>query len=209
LKPKFSTIADWDTAYREGTPPWDASQPHAELIRVIEEYRLRPQTVLEIGCGSGADSIYLAKRRFEVTAIDCSPIAIERARLRAEKHDALLRFVLDDVFDFAQTSGPSDFVYDAGLYHIMRHVRVEKYLDMLWRVTQPGSHYLCLAAAPSELSKTDPGAPPPVTEDEIHNELGRLFEFIHLRPTQLESSNPKVSYPAWSCFMRRPPVGKK
>jgi len=202
------TIADWDTAYRKGTPPWDSSKPHAELSRVLEEYRLRPQTVLEIGCGSGADAILLAKRRFEVTAVDCSPIAIERARLRAEQHGALLRFVLDDVFDFAQSAGPSDFVYDAGLYHAIRQVNLERYLDMLWRVTQPGSHYLCLAGAPSEPPDADHG-PPQVTEDEIHSELGRLFEFIHLRPTRLESSNPKQTYPGWSCFLRRPTVVRK
>jgi SAM-dependent methyltransferase len=209
LKPKYATIADWDTAYREGTPPWDSSKPHAELIRVLEEYRLRPQTVLEIGCGSGADAILLAQRRFEVTAVDCSPIAIERARLRAEQHGALLRFVLDDVFDFAHSAGPSDFVYDAGLYHFIRQVDLERYLDMLWRVTQPGSHYLCLAGAPSKSSETSDDGPPQVSEDEIHNELGRLFEFVHLRPTRLESSNPKQTYPAWSCFLRRPMVGRK
>ena len=80
--PKYVTNADWDTAYREGTPPWDTGVPHAELVRVLDEYDLRPQTVLDIGCGTGADAILLARRRFEVTAVDCSPIALERARLR-------------------------------------------------------------------------------------------------------------------------------
>jgi methyl halide transferase len=202
-KPKRITAADWDTAYREGTPPWDAGRPHAELVNVLDEYRLRPETVLEIGCGSGADAVVLAKRRYEVTAVDCSPIAIERARLRAEQSDAVLRFVLDDVFAFARSSGQFDFVYDAGFYHIIRLTNLERYLDALWRVTRPGSYYLCLAAAPCE---TADGGPPQVTEDEIHNELGRLFEFVHLRPTQLESANPGQSFAAWSCLMLRPMV---
>jgi methyl halide transferase len=200
------TVADWDTAYREGTPAWDAGRPHAELSRVLDEYRLRPQTVLEIGCGSGADAIVLARRRFEVTAVDCSPIAIERARLRAEQCDALLRFVLDDVFSFARTAGQFDLVYDAGLYHSVRGANLERYLDMLWRVTRPGSYYFCLAGAPGE--QTDDG-PCQVSEDEIHNELGRLFEFVHLRPTRLESANPNQSFVGWSCLMRRPLVGAK
>jgi methyl halide transferase len=206
LKPKYVTTADWDTAYREGTPSWDAGRPHAELARVLDEYRLRPETVLEIGCGTGADSVVLAKRRFEVTAVDCSPIAIERARLRAEQQDAVLRFVLDDIFIFARTSGQFDLVYDSGLYHIARQVYLERYLDMLWRVTRPGSYYFCLAGAPSE---TVEDGPPQVTEDEVHNELGRLFEFVHFRPTRLESANPSQSYPGWSCLMRRPLVGGK
>lgn len=205
-KLKYTIPADWDTAYREGTPPWDAGRPHAELARVLDEYRLRPQTVLEVGCGTGADAIVLARRRFEVTCVDCSPIAIERARLRAEKHDAVLRFVLDDVFSFARTCGQFDLVYDAGFYHAMRLVNVERYLDMLWRVTRPGSYFLCLAGAPAESVE---GGPPQVTDDEIHNELGRLFEFVHVRPTQLESANASQLYAGWSCLMLRPLVGKK
>ncbi len=203
-KPEYVTVADWETAYREGTPPWDAGRPHAELAHVLDEYRLNPKTVLEVGCGTGADAIVLARRRFEVTAVDCSPIAIERARLRAEQSDAVLRFVLDDVFTFARSAGQFDLVYDAGLYHSVRHTNLEQYLDMLWRVTRPGSYYFCLAGAPAEEVEEGPGQ---VTEDEMHNELGRLFEFVHLRPTRLESADPSQSYAGWSCLMLRPLVG--
>jgi methyl halide transferase len=205
-RPKFVTIADWDAVYREGTPPWDTGAPHAELARVLDEHRLRPRTVLEIGCGTGADAILLARRRFEVTAIDCSPIAIERARLRAEQRDASIHFVLADMFEFARTAGQFDFVYDCGVYHIVRQANLERYLDMLWRVTRPGSHCLCLAGAPNETAED---GPPQVTDEEIHNELGRLFEFIHLRPTRLECPDRKEGHPAWSCLMRRPIVGEK
>ena len=50
--------------------------------------------MLEIGCGTGANAIYLARQRFEVTAVDASPLAIERARLRCEQQNGLVRFVL-------------------------------------------------------------------------------------------------------------------
>ncbi|MEN6458997.1 MAG: class I SAM-dependent methyltransferase [Thermoguttaceae bacterium] len=206
LEPQADQLSpdDADYPYRAGTPSWDANEPHAELIRVLEEHRLRPQTVLEVGCGSGADAVWLARRRFEVTAVDHSPIAIERARLRAEQQNALLRLVLEDAFDFAQSAGQFDFVYDAGMYHSVREKKLDRYLDMLWRVTRPGSYYLCLAASPAEPPVE--GGPPQVAEDDLRNELGRLFEFIHLRPTRLETSNPKITYAAWSCFMRRPLV---
>jgi SAM-dependent methyltransferase len=232
--PKRSARIDWDAIYREGTPPWDAGKPHAELVRVLDEYKIKPCTALEIGCGSGADAILLARRRFELTAIDCSPIAVERARLRAEQHDALLRFVQDDVFDFARHTEPFDFVYDAGLYHAVRQTRLEQYLDMLWRVTRPGSMYLGLIGAPRAEKGTCPVfaptnaahrcppsgssgklapspvppeagdvGPPQVEEEQIREELGRLLEFIHLRPTLLEGSDPNRAFPAWSCLMRR------
>jgi SAM-dependent methyltransferase len=200
-KPAYLTAADWDAAYREGTPPWDAGVPHGELARVLDEYRLRPQTVLEVGCGTGADAIVLARRRYDVTAVDCSPIAVERARLRAERGNALMHFVLADIFEFVQSAGQFDLVYDCGAYHSVRQTQLNRYLDMLWRVTRPGSHYLCLAGAPGA---TDDDGPPQVTEDELRSELGRLLEFVHLRPVRLESPRRKEGYPGWSCLMRRP-----
>jgi methyl halide transferase len=201
-KPKI--ISDWDSIYRQGTPLWDAGVPHAELIRVLDMNKFpKAGTVLEIGCGTGADAICFAKRRFEVTAVDCSPIALERARLRAEQQNTLLRFVLDDIFDFIRTSGQFDVVYDAGFYHYIRHTKLEHYLDILWRVTSPGSWFFCLMGAPEEQADD---SLPQVSEDEIHFELGRLFEFVHLRPTQIESPTRPEGLKGWSCLMRRPEV---
>lgn len=200
LRAKYSTVADWDAVYRAGTPPWDAGKPHAELSRVLDEYQLRPQTVLEVGCGTGADAILMARRHFDVTAVDCSPIAVERARLRAEQHDALLHFVLADAFEFVPKTGQFDLVYDAGLYHSVREAQLEQYLDMLWRVTRPGSYFLCLAGATSD---AEDDGPPQGGEEQIRNELGRLFEFVHLRPTRLEGADPNRHGAAWSCLMRR------
>ena len=112
----------------------------------------------------------------------------------------MVRFVLADVFTFGPTAGPFDFVYDGGLYHIIRQTDLRRYLDLLWRVTKPGSYYLCLAGSDGEEAD---GGPPQVSESQIRGELGRLFEFVHLRPTRLEGSSPDRLYPAWSCLMRR------
>ena len=62
----------------------------------------------------------MVRRGLEVTAVDSSPTAIERARVRAEMEDSLPRFVLADFFEFAQTAGTFDLVYDAGFYHYVR-----------------------------------------------------------------------------------------
>jgi methyl halide transferase len=197
-------ITDWDGMYRQGTPPWDAGVTHSELIHVLDEYSFpKGGTVLEIGCGTGSDAICLAKRRFEMTAVDCSPIALERARLRAEQENALLHFVLDDIFDFSRTLGQFDMVYDAGFYHYIRLAKLEQYLDMLWRLTRPGSWFFCLAGSVGERAE---GGPPQVSEDEIRFELGRLFEFVHLRHTKFESPHRPQGYMGWSCLMRRPEV---
>ena len=204
--PKSFKIADWDQVYRQGTPPWDTGLPTAELIRVLDEGLIRPGSVLELGCGTGADAVYLAKKRFEVTAVDASPMAIERARNRVEQEDALLRIVLADVFEFAPTAGQFDLVYDAGFYHFIRQVDLTKFLDLLWRVTHPGSYYFTLAGNDQETTEE---GPPRVSESDIRGELGRLFDVVQLRPFRFESPQREEGYLGWSCLVRRPELTKR
>ena len=203
LESDYRKVPEWEVAYRETTTPWETGKPSGELVRIVEGKILKPSRVLEVGCGTGANAVYLARRGFEVTAIDSSPPAVERARTRAEQTGALLRIVLGDVFEFAETSGPFDLVFDAGFYHFIRRITLSRFLDLLWRVTSPGSLYLTLAGAAEGAAEGE--GPPCVSEDEVRSELGRLFECIELR---IESPNRKDGYAGWSCLMRRPVVTK-
>ena len=199
-----SEIPDWDAIYRRGTPPWDSGRPSAELVRMVRDGVIQPCSVLELGCGTGADAIFLAQQKFDVTAVEASAIALERARNRAEQEDALLRFVLADVFEFAREAEQFDLVFDGGFYHFIRRTQLDRFLDLLWRVTQPGSLYLTLAG---DVRKAAGDGPPQVSEDQVHAELGRLFECVELRACRIESSEENVDYPGWSCLMRRPTMG--
>jgi SAM-dependent methyltransferase len=194
---------DWDAIYREGTPLWETGEPSAELVRFLDEKRIGRGSALDIGCGTGADAVYMVRRGLEVTGVDSSPTAIERARVRAEQEDVLPRFVLADFFEFAQAAGIFDLAYDAGFYQYARQVDLDRYLDALWRVTRPGSYFMTLAASPGESPK---GAPPPVTKRQLYNELGRLFEVVRLEQIRMPSPVFKEGYPAWSCLMQRPVV---
>jgi SAM-dependent methyltransferase len=172
---------------------------------MVNQGLLKSGPTLELGCGTGANAVYLAQRGFEVTAVDSSPTAIERARTRAEQAGALLRIVLADVFEFAETAGSFDLVFDAGFYHFARRTDLSRLIELLWRVTHPGSLYFTLAGAAGESAE---GGPPQASEDEIRSELGRLFECVQLRPFQFESPYRKEGYLGWSCLMRRPVVHK-
>ncbi len=211
-RPWYATLRhkDWDAMYREGMPPWEANYPNPDLVRVVTERRqeLRRCAFLEIGCGTGADAISLAKQGFQVTAVDSSATAIERARTRAEQADALLRIVLGDVFSFARHRETFDFVFDIGFYQFIRRTDLKGYLDLLWSVTHPGSYYFTVCGA-SETALGHPKEPPLVTERELHWEVGRLFEIVEIKPGILGSPFREEGFPAHACLMRRPVVGKK
>jgi SAM-dependent methyltransferase len=70
--------AEWDTRYRERDGTMWSGRPNGRLA--AEVAALTPGRALDVGCGEGADAIWLAQRGWIVTAIDISEVAICRAR---------------------------------------------------------------------------------------------------------------------------------
>ena len=68
--------AEWDARYREGERLW-SGRPNGALV--IEAADLPPGRVLDVGCGEGADAVWLASRGWTVTALEVSGVALERA----------------------------------------------------------------------------------------------------------------------------------
>ncbi|MGI5289854.1 FAD-dependent oxidoreductase [Nonomuraea polychroma] len=66
----------WDAFYGEKSQVWSGN-PNAALVR--EAADLAPGRALDLGCGEGADAIWLARRGWQVTAADISRVALDRA----------------------------------------------------------------------------------------------------------------------------------
>ncbi|MFD8146584.1 SAM-dependent methyltransferase [Streptomyces sp. NPDC059708] len=85
----------WDSRYRESERIW-SGRPNSVLVREASD--LAPGRALDLGCGEGADAVWLARRGWRVTGTDISPVALERAaghaaeagladRIAFERHD--------------------------------------------------------------------------------------------------------------------------
>ena len=70
----------WDERYRESDRIWSGN-PNDALVREVAD--LAPGSALDLGCGEGADAIWLARRGWRVTAVDVSGVALERAARHA------------------------------------------------------------------------------------------------------------------------------
>ncbi len=78
----FYSQATWDARYSESTRVW-SGEPNRRLVEQIEG---RPAgRALDIGCGEGADAVWLARQGWSVTALDVSEVALERTRQHAEE----------------------------------------------------------------------------------------------------------------------------
>ncbi|MFI2778950.1 SAM-dependent methyltransferase [Streptomyces sp. ALB3] len=70
----------WDDRYRESDRIW-SGDPNVALVREVAG--LTPGRVLDLGCGEGADAVWLAGQGWTVTATDISRVALERAAVHA------------------------------------------------------------------------------------------------------------------------------
>lgn len=76
-----SAIEHWNQVYEEKDQRW-SGRPNAALVNALSQHA--SGTALDVGCGEGADSIWLAERGWTVTAIDVSTTALARAQRAAE-----------------------------------------------------------------------------------------------------------------------------
>ncbi|MDT7576084.1 MAG: hypothetical protein QOH17_2417, partial [Pseudonocardiales bacterium] len=82
--------ADWDERYASLDQVW-SGRPNGALVAEVAQ--LRPGRVLDVGCGEGADAVWLAQQGWDVTALDVSQVALERAALHARQAGVTVRWV--------------------------------------------------------------------------------------------------------------------
>jgi SAM-dependent methyltransferase len=87
--------SEWDARYRERAVAMWSGRPNGRLV--AEVAALTPSRALEVGCGEGADAIWLAQRGWTVTAIDVSEVAIGRAREASHRACACVEWICGDV----------------------------------------------------------------------------------------------------------------
>jgi SAM-dependent methyltransferase len=192
---------EWNDRYRDGDLPWDTGYPSSELQHVLGRTSIRPCRALELGCGTGTNSVWLAQQGFEVTGIDLAPLAVERAEERAQAAGVKVRFVVADVFHLPDPQGPFEFFFDRGCYHAVRRDAQAQYAPAVARQLASGGHGLILAGNARE--PHDPG-PPVVTEEEIRDELGVAFRILDLHEFRFDEA-PGVTerFLGWSCLVEK------
>jgi len=93
---------EWDERYRERDGARWSGRPNGRLVSEVAD--LTPGRAFDVGCGEGADAIWLARRGWAVTGIDISEVAVRRAREAAEQAGATVEWVTGDAL---QTSFPA------------------------------------------------------------------------------------------------------
>ena len=103
--------------YESGDTPWDIGKPDVNLIQTVTAAPIEPCKALDIGCGTGDNSIWLAEQKFQVTGIDASETAIQQAIEKALQANVQCSFMVMDFLTNKIAGAPFGFAFDRGCFH--------------------------------------------------------------------------------------------
>lgn len=112
---------------------------------------------LDIGCGTGVNSVFMAGHGLRVTAVDFVPRALTFAAELARRRGVEIEFVRADITEF-QYEGTFDLVLDSGCFHTFAGEKRMRYKERLLAMTSPSAHYVLVHA--SNTKKLDFGIGP-------------------------------------------------
>lgn len=120
--------------------PWHQEEPPRILTTAVSARGGRGRA-LDVGCGAGVFTTWLAEQGLETTGIDLFPEAIAMARARAERHGVTPELVTGDLFAYTSPR-PFDVVFDSGCLHSLVGGSVAKYKQKLLEWLSPGGDYV-------------------------------------------------------------------
>jgi len=146
-----TTSQGFDQAYAAAFTMWGDWRIPGEVKEIVAENRTA--RALELGCGVGRISRYMARQGLQVTGVDFSPLAIEKAKARVSGDAAKPELLVDDVRELALVNGPFDLSIDVGCFHCLDRQGQQRYVATLARLLRPGATHLMWAMdnAPSDL----------------------------------------------------------
>ena len=158
------TSPSWDDSYAGQTPAaWDIGKPQPAFVRLAGQGLLTGQ-LLDVGCGTGEQTLLAASSGADALGVDISPLAIERARGKSAARGIKARFEVGDVLRLGELGLTFDTIVDSGVFHVFDDEDRARYVASLASVLRPGGRLYLMC-----FSDRQPGTMGPrrVSQDEL------------------------------------------
>jgi SAM-dependent methyltransferase len=163
-----------------GKAPWDIGRPQPAFVEVADRVT---GSVLDSGCGTGENALFLAERGHPVLGIDFLEGPIQEARRKAQERGLDAEFIQMDALTLGELDRRFDSVIDSGLFHVFSDEDRARYVAGLAHVTRPGGRLFLLC-----FSDEEPGTQGPrrVAEREIRGAFADGWAVEEVQPARFE-----------------------
>src|SRR4030042_5384652 len=117
-------------------PPWDIGRPQGEIIRLAEDGEIQG-AVLDAGCGTGENALFLATLGQDVTGIDAAGVAIRKAKEKSRERRVPVVFAEWDALEISRLGKRFGTVIDCGVFHVFSDAERPLYVAGLGSIPSP------------------------------------------------------------------------
>lgn len=199
------TTIEWDKRYQEGADalPWDTGKAAPELTAYFSRVSTIPKSVLELGCGTGTNAIWMVQQGCKVVATDISPTAIEWAQNKAKSAGVNVEFKVSDICkENPVVPNSVDFVFDRGVFHVMAPDMRSHFAKKVSEALTPGGMWLCLAGSCDQKREPDSPGPPQLSAVELFTHIEPYFE-VHKLARMNFTMPDGSSHLAWKAIFQK------
>jgi SAM-dependent methyltransferase len=190
----------WDASYEDGPAPWDIGRPQRPVVQLAGDGGFAG-AVLDAGCGTGENALYLASLGLSVVGIDVAETALAMARKKADERGLNAEFIAADAFELDRLGRRFKTVLDCGLFHTCDSEERPRYVASLASVTEHEGtlHVLCFSD-----QGPDTG-PHPVSKEDLRAAFNARtgWSVDAIEPTRVDTTFHDNGAPAWLATIKR------
>lgn len=190
----------WDASYHHGPAPWDLGQPQPAIVRMASAGGFAG-SVLDVGCGTGDNTLLIASLGLPVLGVDVAQTALAIAKEKARDRGFDAEFAVADALRLTCLQRTFSTVLDCGLFHTFNRDEQSVYATSLSSVTEHNGtlYVLCFRDGGPNTG------PHPVSEQELRTAFnaanGWTIEMIQAERIQTRFHHDGA--PAWFATIKR------
>lgn len=179
-----------------------SSAPRKELVEFIESGEISSEDypkAIDLGCGTGVNTIYLGEQGFQAHGVDFSDIALKKAnqKLHSNSKQLDITFIKGNLLQesIEGTNPPYDLIVDYGTFDDLNKANKQKMSTLIKNISKSGTYFFmwCFFSRKEDLPRFSVRGPskkfPPIVPGEVESYFGDQFD---IRPQH--EIKPKAKY---------------
>jgi ubiquinone/menaquinone biosynthesis C-methylase UbiE len=190
----------FEQRYQEGVPPWEIGRPQSWVVELFDQEAFEGD-VLDVGCGTGENALYLSSKGLSVTGVDFSRTAIELAQEKAEQRRLKPLFRVGNALKLSLLKRTFDTAIDSALFHVFTDKERLLYAESLASILRPKgvAYVVCFSE-----KEPEGWGPRRVTQGEIRRTFQKQFDIALIQRATYETNLRAEPVQAWlSCLQRK------
>ncbi len=190
----------WEERYKSGDTPWDSGEVCSILRGYYQKLEPAPKKILELGCGTGTNAIWLAQQGAEVVAFDLSLEAVRKAKARTPEGLSISWYQADALAELPVEDGTIEFAFDRGVFHAVPDDKREVFVKRVYSALRNGGYWLSLVGNADEENPPG-GGPPRLRASDFIPLIEPHFRILELRAVKFEGKRGELLF--WAGLYRK------